>query len=99
MNPIPMPVVEGLLVIIFIMLSVVLSYNFRSFKLNELLNVQDKQTLYLIIFWIVLNCSLVGYGVAKLHVFSIYWGIFGGIVLAGILLIISIKLSKIELNV
>lgn len=97
MNIIPQPVMEALLVGIFIMLAIALSYNFRGFKLRNISKIEDKRTLCLIIFWITLCCSLLGYVSSKLHGFPIYLGIFGGIVLAGILLVISIRNEKIEL--
>jgi len=97
MNTIPQPVMEALLVGMFLMLSVALSYNFRHFRLSNMNEIQDKVTLCLIVFWITLNCSILGYVASKFNGFPIQLGIFGGIVLTGILLIISIKAEDIEL--
>jgi len=93
----PHSIIEALLVGTFVMVAVALSYNFRDFKLKDISNIKERRTLYLIIFWIMLCFSLLGYIASKLCVFPMYFGISGGIVLMCILLIISIKPGRIEL--
>ncbi len=67
MNVIPQPVIEALLVGIFIVLSMGLSHNLRNIKLSHLSNVlQDKTTYHTIVFWLILNCSMIGYVVSKI---------------------------------